>query len=567
MEKVGAPQLPHGDDSAGRRRRRRHRRQRPVRVLRSPRRARRRRRDLPAGRVRRHPRGGRAAGRLAAGAARRARGAQGRARRRGRGRGGRGRRTTTTRRSSTQQLARLWKLFYDGAAAAMERHLPLHVKALSRPPSASVLLGVGLRCAVDEWDTGQVPRTDIADAGPAGPGAGQAAAARALRSRPGQAARCSSAAPISSARRPAARSCSPTAAVSRQHLELQVTDERRPRQGPRTRPTAASSAARASPRSPSAPGAVDHHRRHRAEAGRRSSARTPILPSTSDRFGGLLGRSLRCARSSRVLERVAQSDVAVLIEGETGTGKELCAEAIHSAGAARQGAVRRLRSGRRVALAHRERAVRPRARRLHRRRPRSRGRVRSRRTAAPSSSTRSASSSSTCSRACLRALEQRKVKPVGARAAIATSTCASSPPPTAICARRSRPGRFREDLYHRLAVVRVTLPPLRERKEDIPLLVAALPRRQATSRCRRRRMALLTDYDWPGNVRELKNVIERGLSLMGADAACSSRRCSGSSAPAAARAAAAARSGPTHRQRGLPRGQGAADRRRGSATT
>ena len=84
-------------------------------------------------------------------------------------------------------------------------------------------------------------------------------------------------------------------------------------------------------------------------------------------------------------------------------------------------------------------------------------------------------------------------------------------------------GNFREDLYYRLNVVMITVPPLRERKEDIPRLVqhfvnvfAGKNRRtveKITSGC----MDLLTQYPWPGNVRELENAIERGVILMRGD--------------------------------------------------
>ena len=70
--------------------------------------------------------------------------------------------------------------------------------------------------------------------------------------------------------------------------------------------------------------------------------------------------------------------------------------------------------------------------------------------------------------------------------------------------------RFREDLYHRLAVVRVRLPPLRDRKEDLPLLVNALA---GGTTVLPETIALLGDYDWPGNVRELGNVLARAKAL------------------------------------------------------
>ncbi|MBE0597603.1 MAG: sigma-54-dependent Fis family transcriptional regulator, partial [Desulfuromonadales bacterium] len=74
-------------------------------------------------------------------------------------------------------------------------------------------------------------------------------------------------------------------------------------------------------------------------------------------------------------------------------------------------------------------------------------------------------------------------------------------------------GNFREDLYYRLCVVPITLPPLRERREDIPLLVEAFiekfnARGQRLSEISTRAMATLMAYDWPGNVRELENAIE-----------------------------------------------------------
>jgi two-component system response regulator HydG len=75
-------------------------------------------------------------------------------------------------------------------------------------------------------------------------------------------------------------------------------------------------------------------------------------------------------------------------------------------------------------------------------------------------------------------------------------------------------GRFREDLFHRLNVVRLTLPPLRERKEDIPLLIESafsqLPTRFIISN---EAMDAIMAYDWPGNIRELKNCLERMMAF------------------------------------------------------
>ncbi len=238
----------------------------------------------------------------------------------------------------------------------------------------------------------------------------------------------------------------------------------------------------------------------------------PIPPSTSDRFGELLGPSLRMREVFGLLELVAQSDVAVLLEGETGTGKELCAEAIHAQGA---------RSRRPFIICDLAAISRPLIEsELF-------GHVRGAFTGAD----RDREGAFALAQGgtifideigeleldvqprLLRALEQRKVKPVGssnyrdidARVIVATNHDLRE---------ECKAGRFRDDLYHRLAVVRVTLPPLRERKDDIPALVKQFIATRDVD-VPPDTMALLGEYDWPGNVRELRNTIERGLSLLG----------------------------------------------------
>ena len=85
--------------------------------------------------------------------------------------------------------------------------------------------------------------------------------------------------------------------------------------------------------------------------------------------------------------------------------------------------------------------------------------------------------------------------------------------------REVREGRFRKDLYYRLSVFPIALPPLRERREDVPLLVwHFIERRQAdlgraVKRVPERLMRAFSAHDWPGNVRELENVVERALIL------------------------------------------------------
>lgn len=87
----------------------------------------------------------------------------------------------------------------------------------------------------------------------------------------------------------------------------------------------------------------------------------------------------------------------------------------------------------------------------------------------------------------------------------------------------TRKGEFRQDLYYRLNVVNLTMPPLRERKEDIPMLTRHFVQKHA-KRCKvkpkpvsREAMAALVNYEWPGNVRELENAIERALVMGSSD--------------------------------------------------
>ncbi len=120
----------------------------------------------------------------------------------------------------------------------------------------------------------------------------------------------------------------------------------------------------------------------------------------------------------------------------------------------------------------------------------------------------------------LRAIELREILPVGAQRAVPAEFRLIAATHRDLAAAVAE-GRFRQDLYFRLNVFQIVLPPLRERREDIPGLVQHFLRLHATSLCKptltisNEAMRALVGADWPGNVRELSNVIERAAILAG----------------------------------------------------
>jgi len=118
----------------------------------------------------------------------------------------------------------------------------------------------------------------------------------------------------------------------------------------------------------------------------------------------------------------------------------------------------------------------------------------------------------------LRVLQDKTYEPLGATSSEHTDArviTASNKDLSVLC----REGTFREDLYYRINVVRIDLPPLRNRKEDIPLLVDHFLKRFSAVQdkhihaCSPEVISLFMAYDWPGNIRELENVIERATIL------------------------------------------------------
>jgi transcriptional regulator with PAS, ATPase and Fis domain len=122
----------------------------------------------------------------------------------------------------------------------------------------------------------------------------------------------------------------------------------------------------------------------------------------------------------------------------------------------------------------------------------------------------------------LRVLQERTYEPLGSVRSESTDARVIVATNKDLAEQVSR-GNFREDLYYRVNIIRVELPPLRRRKEDIPLLVEQFIDRfnrlqkKSIKGVNMETLSLLMAHDWPGNIRELENVIERSFILCGGD--------------------------------------------------
>ncbi len=243
-------------------------------------------------------------------------------------------------------------------------------------------------------------------------------------------------------------------------------------------------------------------------------ARAELLPSESERFGEVIGKSLAMRKIFGVLERVASTDVTILLEGETGTGKDLIARAVHQTSNRHEGPFVVVDCGA-VApnlieselFGHEKGAFTG----AHQRRQGAfeladKGTV---------FLDEIGELPKDLQPKLLRVLETHRLRRVGG-----TEEVDADIRVIAATHRQLRvqveAGEFREDLYFRLAVVAATIPPLRERREDIPLLIEHFSRRLPPGMWKPpdpEAMARLVGYDWPGNVRELRNVVERSAYL------------------------------------------------------
>ena len=232
-------------------------------------------------------------------------------------------------------------------------------------------------------------------------------------------------------------------------------------------------------------------------------------------FGELIGSSIPMRRVYSLIERAAPTEVTVLIDGQTGTGKELVARAVHLNSPRRGGPFMPVNCAALTEtlleseLFGHERGSFTGA---HERKigviERARG--------GTLFLDEIASSSPGCQSRLLRAIQEREILRVGSTQPVRVDfrlVCATN----ANLKAEVRAGRFREDLFYRISPLIIELPPLRERLDDMPGLVQHLMERLAVRSGRaappgtERAILKLSRHAWPGNVRELENVLERAM--------------------------------------------------------
>jgi DNA-binding NtrC family response regulator len=242
-----------------------------------------------------------------------------------------------------------------------------------------------------------------------------------------------------------------------------------------------------------------------------------VEPDSEGRLGGMVGQSVKMRQIFGLIKKIAPMDVSVVIQGETGTGKELVARAVHDLSKRKKDPFVVLDCGaippnliESELFGHEKGAFT--------------GAVSSR----PGAFERAQGGTIFLDELgelrldlqpkLLRVLENREVRRVGGNDVIEIDV-------RVICAtnrdlvKEIQSGNFREDLYFRLSVINIQLPPLRQRKDDIPfILKAAMGDPESISKHGRKRftpaaLSLLMSYPWPGNVRELMNVVSHVLTF------------------------------------------------------
>ncbi len=243
---------------------------------------------------------------------------------------------------------------------------------------------------------------------------------------------------------------------------------------------------------------------------------------TAERSDGLYGKSPAIVALRKLIARIAPSDATILITGESGTGKEVVARAIHAQGPRREKHFVAINCG-----AIPENLIES---ELF-------GHVKGAFTGADADrigSFRMADGGSIfldeigelplhLQVKLLRVLQERTFRPVGSEKTVAVNVRIIAATNRNL-PQQIREGKFREDLFYRLNVIEIETPPLRDRAEDIPLLVRHFLKQFSTMHGRQvtrfsaEAAHLLLDYDYPGNVRELENIVEHAVALCDGEA-------------------------------------------------
>jgi len=249
----------------------------------------------------------------------------------------------------------------------------------------------------------------------------------------------------------------------------------------------------------------------------RENVRLQVAAESRERFGDLWGRSAPMQRVYDLIAKVAETDLPVLIQGESGTGKELVAKAIHSRGSRR---TKPLLAENCAAISealleselfgHVEGAFT--------------GAERDRKGLFEQADGGTlfldevGDMSPGMQARLLRVLQEGDLRPVGGEQHVSVDVRVLAATHRDLQVEVAA-GRFREDLFYRLQVLLIQLPPLRERVGDVPLLVDHFLRRISDARGRAAPtiqspvMELLERHPWPGNVRQMENVLQRLLLL------------------------------------------------------
>ncbi|MFQ5864338.1 MAG: sigma 54-interacting transcriptional regulator [bacterium] len=234
-------------------------------------------------------------------------------------------------------------------------------------------------------------------------------------------------------------------------------------------------------------------------------------------FGNIIGKSKAMQRILELTAKIAQTDISVLIDGESGTGKELVARSIHEQSRRAKNPFVVVNCGAMSETLLESELF---------------GHVRGAFTGATSNKKglfevanhgtifldEIGETSQATQVKLLRFLQDGEIKPVGSNQILNLDLRLISATNRDL-EQMAEEGSFRQDLYYRLNVIQITIPPLRERKEDILPLAEFFIKKYSTKIHKtvhgldEQAVRLLLDYDWPGNVRELENAIERAVAL------------------------------------------------------